>query len=87
MNNGFGAFLEKMREASGLWRMVFFAGLAVLVVLNFFIHPHHPHFGIDAYPGFWAGFGLLIGLAMVIIMKKVIQPMIARKEDYYDRNN
>ena len=33
------------------------------------------------------GFGELGGLAMVIIMKKIVQPMISRGDDYYERNS
>ena len=39
-------------------RNLFFAALGVLVLLNVFIHPHDPHFGLDKLPGFWALFGL-----------------------------
>jgi hypothetical protein len=85
MNSGLGIMLEKMRDNWKTWRMIFFVVLAVLVALNFFIHPHHPHFGLDKYPGFWAIFGCGIGLVMVLVMKKIVQPTIGRKEDYYDR--
>lgn len=83
----FGEFFENLRGNWKTWRLVFFVVLAVLVGLNFLIGPHEPHFGLDAYPGFFAGFGLIAGLAMVILMKKVIQPMIARGEDYYDSDD
>ncbi|WP_243546818.1 hypothetical protein [Pseudodesulfovibrio tunisiensis] len=83
MSQGLGGILEKWRESWKAWRTAFFVILAVLVGLNFFIHPHHPHFGLDKYPGFFAGFGLVVGLGMVIIMKRIIQPFIARKEDFY----
>lgn len=86
MNSALGIFLEKMRDKWKMWRGLFFVALALLVALNFFIHPHHPHFGLDGYPGFWAIFGCGVGLAMVLVMKKIIQPMIAREEDHYDRS-
>jgi len=85
MNSGLGILLEKMRDNWKAWRIVFFVVLALLVVLNFFVHPHHPHFGLDKHPGFWAIFGCGIGLVMVLVMKKIVQPTIGRKEDYYDR--
>lgn len=83
---GFGAFLERIGSFTRFWRMFFFAILAGLVGANFFIHPHVPHFGLDAYPGFFAGFGLIVGLIMVLVMKKIVQPLIARKEDFYGDN-
>lgn len=80
---GLGELLAKWRDNWKTWRTIFFVVLGVLVLLNIPFVTHHPHFGLDGYPGFWAGFGLVVGLAMVIIMKKIIQPFIARKEDYY----
>lgn len=82
-----GEFFENLRGNWKTLRLVFYVVLAITVGLNFFIHPHVPHFGLDAYPGFFAGFGLIFGLAMVIIMKRIIQPMIGRGEDYYDSDD
>ncbi|SKA84551.1 hypothetical protein SAMN02745704_01779 [Paucidesulfovibrio gracilis DSM 16080] len=79
-----GAFFEKLREKGSTLLIAMYAILAVLVALNFIWTPHHPHFGLDKYTGFWAGFGLLFGLGMVIVMKKIVQPFIARDEEFYD---
>lgn len=83
----FGMLLNWLRGKTGIISVLFFLGLAGLVLANVFIRPHHPEFGLDAYPGFWAVFGLVGGLAMVIIMKKIVQPMISRGDDYYERNS
>lgn len=80
---GLGGLLAKWSENWKAWRIIFFVTLAVLLVLNVPFVTHHPHFGLDKYPGFFAAFGLIVGLGMVIVMKKIIQPFIARKEDYY----
>ena len=82
----FGMLLDWLRSKTGALAAVFFLGLAGLVVANVFIRPHHVEFVYDAYPGFWSLFGLVGGLAMVIIMKKIVQPMISRGDDYYERN-
>ena len=74
------AFLRR----GGLWMILWAAVLAFLMFLNIFIHPHHPHFVIDIVPWFWAVFGLGVGVIMVFVMKKKIQPLIVRKEDYYN---
>jgi p-aminobenzoyl-glutamate transporter AbgT len=70
---------EKKRS----WKIAFFAILAVVALLNLIIRTGAPHFGLDAYPFFWAAFGLVIGVAMVFLVKKIIQPLIKRSEDYY----
>ncbi len=83
----FGMLLSELRARRGVVGVLFFLGLAGLVVANVFIRPHEVEFVYDAYPGFWAVFGLVGGLAMVIVMKKIVQPMISRGDDYYERNN
>ncbi len=55
-------------------RNLMFAALGLLVVLNLFIHPHEPHFGLDAYVGFWAVFGLVGAVALGRAAKGLAQP-------------
>jgi len=78
-----GSFLEAQRERAACWLKVYYRALLLFIVLNIFLQPHEPHFGLDAWPGFWAVFGFSVGLVMVYAMKRVIQPLITRKEDYY----
>ncbi|GHV50073.1 hypothetical protein FACS1894168_0700 [Deltaproteobacteria bacterium] len=80
---GLDKILLEQRNKRGFWLKAFFSILAVLLVCNIVIRPHHPHFGVDAYPFFWAVFGLGVGFVMVYGMKRIIQPLIVRKEDYY----
>lgn len=67
----------------GLWMILWAGAMGFLLLLNLFIWPDHPHFGVDVIPWFWAAFGLGVGLLMVYVMKRIIQPLIVRKEDYY----
>lgn len=78
-----GAFIQMQLRMLGCWALAWAGVMALLLFLNIFIHPHHPHFVIDAYWGFWAVFGLGVGLVMVFVMKRIVQPLIVRKEDYY----
>ncbi len=78
-----GPFLILMRYCSSLWLKVYFGFLGFLLLLNIFLRPHEPHFGLDSWFGFWAVFGLGVGLVMIFVMKRIIQPLIVRKEDYY----
>jgi len=80
---GLGGLLKQWSEKTKTFKYLFFGVLLLLLVLNVPFVTHHPHFGLDKYPGFFAGFGLIVGLAMVIIMKKIVQPFIKREEDYY----
>jgi TRAP-type C4-dicarboxylate transport system permease small subunit len=83
--SGLGKFLARQLESDKIrtWRLAFFLILIVILVLNIFIRNEHPHFGIDRYPFFWAAFGLIVGVAMVFLVKKIIQPLIKKPEDYY----
>lgn len=80
---GIQNFLLAQINQRGKWLKRFFTVLAVFLAANIFIRPEHPHFVLDAYPGFFAAFGLGVGYVMIFVMKKIIQPLIARKEDYY----
>ena len=70
-------------EKVKMWRKVLFAVLGLLVLLNIVIPNHHPHFGVDRVPGFWPAFGFFVGVVMVFFVKKIVQPLIKRPEDYY----
>ncbi|MDR3640030.1 MAG: hypothetical protein P4L39_01760 [Humidesulfovibrio sp.] len=83
----FGMLLNALRARSGVIAILFFLGLTGLVLANVFLRPPEAEYVFDVYPGFWALFGLVGGLAMVIIMKKIIQPMISRGDAYYERNS
>ncbi len=82
--SGLGKFLERQQSAAGLWTGRLFVVLGMLVAANFFLRPEEPHFGFDARPLFWPVFGLGVGVVMVLLMKRVVQPLLLRKEDYYD---
>ena len=78
-----GAFIQAQLRVTMLWLLLWFGVMGFLLLLNIFIRPEHPHFVLDSYWPFWAVFGLGIGCLMVYVMKRIIQPLIVRKEDYY----
>lgn len=55
---------------------------AVLVCLDFFYHKH-PHFGFESWWGFYAFYGL-IGSISLVMLSKAMRIVLKRREDYYD---
>lgn len=86
MRDTLGAFISGLRRKSGLFKWLFFAILVLLVALNVFLRPHHPHVGAEALPGFWAIFGLVLAVAMAVLMKGIVAQLIGFSEDIYDRD-
>ncbi len=64
-----------------------YASLAVLLLLNLFIGPHEPHFVVDAWPGFWALFGLVGTFILVKLAKGSAHTFLGKDEDFYDRQS
>lgn len=77
-------FFERLRAYSGRFKVLFFAVLAILVILNIFIRPYHPHVAWEVYPGFWAAFGFALAVAMAFVMKRIVAPIIGAPEDIHD---
>lgn len=71
-------------------RTVVRGALAVLVVLVLLdavpaiVDKEHAHTAAEHVPAFWAAFGLLGCLALVIISKTYGRLGISTREDYYD---
>jgi hypothetical protein len=63
---------------------ILFGLLAVLLVLNLFMVPAHPHFAVETLPWFWAGFGLLGGGALAVAGGAMLAPLLRRKEESGD---
>ncbi len=76
-----GDWLDRARDNARTWKKALFIVLAALVALNVVITPHHPHFAGEGLPGFWAAFSLAAAVAMVVVLKKIVYPMLARPED------
>lgn len=83
--NCLGRFLEKNRtfKKCHAWRTIMFVFLALLVVLNFVVPNKHPHFVWDVYPGFWPIVSFVMGVIMIFFVKRIVQLVIKRPEDYY----
>ena len=64
-----------------LW-IVFVCILALTVLAGLFMHPHAA-FGIDGSFGFYAWFGLVSCIAMIVVAK-LLALLLKRKDSYYD---
>jgi hypothetical protein len=86
MSGGLGNFLNGMRKGRNVraWKIVLFVFLGAALTVNFFVYPHRAQYFIDNYPGYWAVFGLLVSVAMVVAMKKIVQPLLKRPEETDD---
>lgn len=72
-------------EPRNVTRVVY--GLAVLCVLALgadLFYSKHPHFGFEAWLGFYAVFGFVCSLALVLTAKQ-LRRVLRRDEDYYER--
>jgi len=68
-------------------RNLFFIALGLLVLLNVFIHPHHPHFGLEGMPGFWSLFGLAGALILAKGAKGLAHTILGKDENFYEKGS
>ena len=74
-------FFDKQRNIDR-FLMVFYVICVVLFVLDFVIHRHSMH-SLEELPGFYAVFGFVAFVALVV-GSILLRKLIMRKEDYYD---
>ncbi|WP_419902653.1 hypothetical protein [Kiloniella sp.] len=76
-------FGDKKYEVWRRWALL--AALFVVFVADFLVDREHGEFFWDHFPGWWAGFGF-VSCVVIIVISKVIghQGRIMRYEDYYD---
>lgn len=60
------------------------AVLAILVVIDFFVDKHHAHTKVEHLPGFWAVFGFVACVVIILVSKWFGHLGIMTREDYYD---
>ncbi|AKS40761.1 hypothetical protein [Wenzhouxiangella marina] len=80
LREGAKHWLVQPRTIRILW-WVFGVILALTVVAQRWVHVH-AHFGVDGWPGFYAAYGFLSCVAMVLFAK-VLGWWLKRPDDYY----
>lgn len=76
-------WLDDQRNVKTLWRC-FLLILALLVVIGALVDLH-PHFEIEAWFGFYAAYGFVTCLLM-IVAAKVLGVFLKRRDTYYDKD-
>ncbi len=62
---------------------VFFSISIAVFCIDFIVHKH-AHLPWEEWPGFYAIYGFVACVILVLIAKYVLRPLVMRKEDYYD---
>ncbi|MCP3677187.1 MAG: hypothetical protein GY721_06255 [Deltaproteobacteria bacterium] len=73
---------DKPKNVKRLLRALF-VSLVLLLVIDLFVHKH-PHFPWEEWPGFYAIFGFVACVLLVLVAKYVLRPLVKRREEYYD---
>lgn len=63
--------------------VVFFSSVVLLFVLDFFVHKHG-HFPWENWPVFYAVFGFVACVLLVLVSRFILRPLVKRKENYYE---
>ncbi|MEJ2588016.1 MAG: hypothetical protein P8165_10665 [Deltaproteobacteria bacterium] len=73
---------DRPRNVKRLLR-AFYLSLVVLLIIEPFIHKH-PHFRFEEWPEFYAVFGFVACVVLVVAAKYILRPLVKRREAYYD---
>lgn len=84
MNNDDDRWLDKPRNVN---RIVY--GLAALCALALgadFFYTKHPYFGVERVPAFYALYGL-VGSVLLVLTAKELRRFLRRDEEYYEKRD
>ncbi len=62
---------------------VFYTVLGLLLITDLFIYKH-PYFPWEEWPQFYAAFGFVACVFLVLAAKYILRTLVKRKEAYYD---
>ena len=64
--------------------LIFFTSVGFLLLVDL-VYNRHAIFPWEGWFGFYAVFGFVACVALVLAAKHVLRPIVMRKEDYYDQ--
>lgn len=77
--------IDFLRDRLKLVIRLSFVGLALLVAWDvLFVSKEHAHTAVERIPGFWAVFGFVACVVIIIVSKWYGHLGIMTREDYYD---
>ena len=77
--------IDFLRDRLPLVIRLSYVGLALLVAWDvFLVSKEHVHTAVERIPGFWAIFGFVACVAIIIVSKWYGHLGIMTREDYYD---
>jgi hypothetical protein len=77
------AFFENQQRIRQLL-VVFFVCCIALFCADIWVPRDHVHFPWERSFGFYAVFGFVACVVLVLIAKYVLRPLVMRREDFYD---
>ncbi|MFP6639741.1 MAG: hypothetical protein VCC04_05820, partial [Myxococcota bacterium] len=80
-HNKKGGWLERPGSVDKVVRAVI--GVCLFVVLLDFFYDKHGHYSWEELPGFYAFFGF-ISCVLLVVAAKGLRKLLMRDEDYYD---
>jgi len=81
MKNEKEYIFDKSENRRRLFRL-YYTFLFILLVIEIFVH-RHVYFPWEEWPEFYAVFGFVACVALVLAAKYILRPLVKRREDYY----
>jgi hypothetical protein len=73
---------DKLENRRRLFR-AYYSSLFILLLVDLFAH-RHVYFPWEDWPEFYAVFGFVACVALVLAAKYILRPIVKRREGYYD---
>jgi hypothetical protein len=77
-------FLQKRSRAVARVCLVLLALLVIADAIPGLVNKEHAHTSIERFPAFWAGFGFVGCVVLILLSKAFGHAGIMKREDYYD---